>query len=147
MRILRQRVQQKTYSLGSGSKITVYRQKEFGLASKLLFLISPGAWQGKEAAKYAYTDPKEYKRKRWKHALKGLFTPGTASAINSKARKMAETGSSPDEIRKYIENPKASHLVSGGAEVATGGYFGLGNLYAGAKGIGDALSKRRSNMN
>ena len=38
-------------------------QKEFGFKSKALGYVAPGAYQAKEAAKYAYDDD-EYKKKR-----------------------------------------------------------------------------------
>lgn len=66
-------------------------QKEFGFKSKALAVIAPGAYQAKEAAKYAYDDD-EYRKNRVGYALKGAFSPGTATHIKKKAQKMAEKG-------------------------------------------------------
>ena len=79
-----------------------YAQREFSFESKAAWLLTPGAYQAKEAAKYAY-DKDEYEDKKYKYALKGLFTPGTATVMKKKAEKMAREGKSKEQIKKYLE--------------------------------------------
>ena len=94
-------------------------EKEFGLKSKALGVLVPGAYQAKEAAKYGY-DEDEYKKKRVGYALKGAFTPGIATYIKKQAQKMAEEGKSKEEIRKYLEDDGAGRVAAGVGEVITG---------------------------
>ena len=61
----------------------VEEERLYGAQSKILGFFSPGAYQAKEAAKYAYDDEK-YHDKRAKYALKGAFTPLTATVIKKK---------------------------------------------------------------
>lgn len=108
-------------------------QREYGVKSAMLGIITPGAYQAKEAAKYGY-DEDEYKKVRGKYALKGLFTPGTATYIKKKVQKMKEEGKSKEEIKKYLENSSAGRIAAGigevGLNILTGGKSHL--LTAGA---------------
>jgi hypothetical protein len=79
-------------------------ERTFGAKSKLLGFFAPGAYQAKEAAKYGYDDYDEYKKDRAGYALKGLFTPGTATYMKKKAQQMYEDGKSTKEIREFLEN-------------------------------------------
>ena len=118
-------------------------QKEFGFKSKALGYVAPGAYQAKEAAKYAYDDD-EYKKKRGGYALKGAFTPGTATYMKKKAQKMAEEGKSKKEIREYLENPSKKRIAAGVAETMTGGGFGVGTMAAQGVGIYDKVTGHRA---
>lgn len=118
-------------------------QKEFGFKSKALAVVAPGAYQAKEAAKYAYDDD-EYKKKRGGYALKGAFTPGTATVIKKKAEKMAKQGKSKKEIREYLENAGTGRIVAGTAEALTGGFGGLGSAAAQGVGLYDKVTGHRA---
>lgn len=118
-------------------------QKEFGFKSKALAVTAPGAYQAKEAAKYAYDDD-EYKKKRGGYALKGAFTPGTATYMKKMAQKMAEEGKSKKEIREYLENPSKKRIAAGVAEAMTGGGFGVGSAVAQGVGIYDKVTGHRA---
>ena len=118
-------------------------QKEFGFKSKALGLVVPGAYQAKEAAKYAY-DEDEYKKKRGGYALKGAFTTGTATYMKKKAQKMAEEGKSKKEIREYLENPSKKRIAAGVAEAMTGSGFGVGTMAAQGVGIYDKVTGHRA---
>ena len=74
------------------------------VSNQRLLLQAPGAYQAKEAAKYAYDNEEDYKKNRGKYALKGVLTPLTATVIKKKAEKMAKQGKSKKEIREYLEN-------------------------------------------
>ena len=123
-----------------------YAQKEFGGKSKALAIFAPGAWQAKEAAKYGYDDEDDYKEDRAGYALKGWLTPGTAMSVKHKARKMAEEGKSPEEIRRFLEGEgeyrkagKNRRLI-GTAEALTGGFGGVTHTAAHWEGLYDALA-------
>lgn len=101
-----------------------YIQKEFGVKSKALWALDHGAYQGKEAAKYGYDptdaqDVADYKADRMKYAIKGHFTPITATVIKRKAAKMAKEGKSPKEIRKYLEDHNYARTLGGLAEMSS----------------------------
>lgn len=122
-------------------------QKEFGVKSKALAIVSPGAYQAKEAAKYGYNED-EYKKKRAGYALKGSFSPGTSTYIKKKAEKMAEEGKSQKEIRDYLENKGKHHstgrVIAGTAEALTGGFGGLGTMAAQGVGLYDKITDNRA---
>ena len=106
-------------------------QKEFGFKSKALAVVAPGAYQAKEAAKYAYDDD-EHKKKRAGYALKGTFTPVTATYMKKKVQKMAEEGKSKEEIKNYLEKSSKKRSAAGvGEALLTGGL-----LSAVAQGVG-----------
>lgn len=93
-------------------------QKEFGIESKIMGVFAPGAWQAKEAAKYAYEDDRnEYYRKRAGYALKGHFTPITATIVKKRAEQMKKEGKSPKQIKKYLENPGIGRIAGGLGEI------------------------------
>jgi hypothetical protein len=123
-------------------------QKEFGAESKALAIFAPGAYEAKEAAKYAYDDPKEYRKKRGMIALKGFFAPGTSTAINEHARQMALDGASKKEIRDYIENRGKHHstgrVIAGTVEALTPPLRSIGTLAARGKGLYDKFAGRRA---
>lgn len=129
----------------------VLEQREFGGKSKALAILSPGAYQAKEAAKYAY-DEDDYKKKRGGYALKGAFTPGTATIIKKKVEKMAREGASKSEIRDYLENKGYNkHLASGLGEYAAGVLTGgvtspIAGLAATGVGLADKIGNRRANV-
>lgn len=121
-------------------------EKSFSAKSKALAILAPGSYQAKEALKYAYDpenaeDVAEYKKKRGGYALKGFFTPVTASVIKKKAEKMAKEGKSKEEIREYLENGGGKARVLGGiGEVAanSASYYapkGLSTVVNGARKI------------
>ena len=122
-----------------------YAQKEFGAKSKILGAVAPGAWQGKEAAKYGYDNEEDYKKVRGKYAALGLFTPGTATFVKHQARKMAEEGKSTEEIREFLEgkgkyaDQMTKRKAVGIGEVLTGGLGGLTTVAATGEGVYDAL--------
>ena len=123
------------------------KQKEYGMKSKILGLLAPGAYQAKEAAKYAY-DGDDYKKKRWKYALRGAFTPGTATYIKKKVQKMAERGASQEEIRRFLS--KGRHLFTGIGEFfanyVTKGIVGkVTGATATVTGIADKVTGNRAN--
>ncbi len=130
----------------------VEEEREFGLSSKALGFLSPGAYQAKEAAKYAYDDD-DYKKKRVGYALRGAFTPITATVLKKKVEKMAENGASKKEIREYLEkNSGGKHLAVGVGEVLantiTNGATGsLGNLGATVVGVSDKITGNRAKRN
>ena len=119
-----------------------YEQREFGLKSKALGAFAPGAYQAKEAAKYGY-DEEDYKKKRGGYALKGLFTPGTATYIKKKVEKMADEGASKEEIRKYLEKDSGKRVAAGVAEALTGAGY-LTTPVAQAVGIYDKVTGKRA---
>ena len=126
-------------------------ERIYSVASKALWAMAPGAYQAKEAGKYAYgSDTDEYKAKRAGLALKGAFTPITASAINQKAKRMAKEGRSKQEIKDFIEGRgKYEHLkrgrVAGGiGEVLTASAGGLGHAGASVLGLIDKVSGERA---
>ena len=127
-----------------------YEEREFGMKSKALAAFLPGAYQAKEAAKYAY-DEDDYKKKRGNYALRGAFTPGTATYIKKKVEKMADEGASKEEIRNYLEKKGYdNHLIAGIGEVVaaplTGGMSSsIASLTAQGVGLADKLSGRRAN--
>lgn len=122
-------------------------QREFGAKSKALAVFAPGAYQAKEAAKYGY-DEEEYKKKRGGYALKGLFTPGTATYMKKKAEKMAEEGKSKKEIKEMLENKGKYHskgrVAVGVAEALTGTAGGVGTTVAQGVGLYDKITKNRA---
>ena len=118
-------------------------QKEFGFKSKALAVMAPGAYQAKEAAKYAYDDD-EYKKKRGGYALKGAFSPGTATYVKKKAQKMAEEGKSKAEIREYLENSSDKRVAAGVAEAITGGFGGVTSSVAQGVGLYDKITGHRA---
>ena len=127
-----------------------YAQKEFGLGSKAAWLLAPGSYQAKEAAKYAY-DKDDYEDKKYKYALKGLFTPGTATVIKKKAEQMAREGKSKEQIRKYLENSSGERIAGGVGEVfangLTGGLSGsLAGLAAQGVGVVDKIEGNRGDF-
>ena len=128
----------------------VEEEREFGMKSKALAVFVPGAYQAKEAAKYAY-DEDDYKKKRGGYALKGAFTPGTATYIKKKVEKMANDGASKEEIRNYLEKKGYNnHLMAGIGEVIanplTGGMSGtIAQIAAQGVGLADKISGNRAN--
>lgn len=105
-------------------------QKEFGIKSKLLGLVSPGAYFGKEAAKYGYEkDDPEYKKLRNGYALKGAVTPLTAYRIKKKAESMAAEGKTKDEIRDYLEGDNGKRLIGAAGDMAA--QYGAASLTGG----------------
>lgn len=150
----------KTFEILKKNEIMIIKrknveQKEFGVNSKVLGLIAPGGYQAKEAAKYAY-DEDEYEDKKMKYAIKGIFTPGTATWMKYQAEKMAEEGKSKEEIKKFLEgdsldrnNPKGSgRLITGIAEVGLSPAIGsIASVAAYGKGLIDKLDNNRSNFN
>ena len=118
-------------------------QKEFGFKSKALAVVAPGAYQAKEAAKYAYDDD-EYMKKRAGYALKGAFTPGTATYIKKKVQKMAEEGKSKEEIKKYLEKSSGKRVAAGVGEILTGGLGGATSLAATGVGLYDKVKGNRA---
>ena len=118
-------------------------QKEFGFKSKALAVAAPGAYQAKEAAKYAYDDD-EYKKKRGGYALKGAFSPGTATYVKKKAQKMAEEGKSKAEIREYLENSSKKRVAAGVGEVLTSGLGGVTSSVATGVGLYDKITGHRA---
>ena len=118
-------------------------QKEFGFKSKALAVVVPGAYQAKEAAKYAYDDD-EYKKKRAGYALKGAFTPGVATYMKKKAQKMAEEGKSKEEIKKYLEKSSGKRIAAGVTDAMTGGGLGIGSAVAQGVGIYDKVTGHRA---
>lgn len=125
-------------------------QKEFGMKSKLLGGFLPGAYQAKEAAKYAHEDDEEeYKNNRAKYALLGAMTPLTATVIKKKVEQMKKDGASPAEIRKYLENGGAGRIAAGVGEVAAGVLSNgmttwASNLTATGAGLADAITGNRA---
>ena len=130
----------------------VEEQREFSTESKILGVFAPGAYQAKEAAKYAY-DEDEYKKRRSKYALKGAFTPGTATYIKKKVERMAREGASKEEIRDYLENKgHGNHIMAGIGEIAanaltTGATGKIADTGAIVVGIADKVSKNRAKFN
>ena len=126
-----------------------YAQKEFGAKSAALGILAPGAYQGKEAAKYGYDDEEDYKKDRAKYAALGLFTPGTATYVKKKAEQMAKEGKSIKEIRDYLEgkgkysDKKLARVGLGVAEFATGGVGGITPGVAYGVGAYDKLEDNR----
>ena len=120
-------------------------QREYSIKSKALAVVAPGAYQAKEAAKYAY-DEEDYKKNRGKYALKGAFTPGTATVMKKKAEKMAKQGKSKKEIREYLENAGTGRIAAGTAEALTGGFGGLGTTVAQGVGLYDKITKNRAKV-
>ena len=118
----------------------------FGAASKALAVFAPGAYQAKEAAKYAYDDYDDYAKVRGKYALKGLFTPGTATYVKKKVEKMAKQGKSKKEIREYLEDVSGGRMLAGLGEVATGGLNGTTGLVAQGVGLADYINNNRAKL-
>ena len=137
---------EKLYSvLMSEEELNLF-QREYGIKSKALAVVAPGAYQAKEAAKYAYDNEEDYKKNRGKYALKGALTPGTATVMKKKAEKMAKQGKSKKEIREYLENAGAGRIVAGTAEALTGGFGGLGDTAARGVGLYDKITKNRAKV-
>lgn len=89
-------------------------QREFGGKSAVLGVVSPGSWNAKEAAKYAYEDdPELYEKKRRKYAFRGLLAPTAASYQLERAKYLKEKGHTPEEIRKDIEGSKTTWVALG----------------------------------
>lgn len=131
----------------------VFRIKRFSLESKALWTFAPGAYQAKEAGKYAYgSDSKEYRKKRAGLAVKGFFTPITATVVNQKAKKMAEEGRSQKEIRDYIEGrgkySNSKRIAGGVGEVVGRSIMPItgvvGSLAAHGAGLVDKLEHNRA---
>ncbi len=129
----------------------IFRIKRFSVGSKTLWGFAPGGYQAKEAGKFAYgSDTDDYKSERLGLALKGAFTPLTATAINQKAKKMAEEGYSKREIQDFIEgrgdyrNLKSGRVAGGIAEILTGSVGGLGHIAARGIGIKDKVTGERA---
>ena len=121
-------------------------QREYSIKSKALAVVAPGAYQAKEAAKYAYDNEEDYKKNRGKYALKGALTPGTATVMKKKAEKMAKQGKSKKEIREYLENAGTGRIAVGAAEALTGGFGGLGTAAAQGVGLYDKITKNRAKV-
>jgi hypothetical protein len=61
----------------------IFRIKRFSVGSKVLWALAPGGYQAKEAGKFAYgSDTDDYRAERKMLALKGAFTPITATVVN-----------------------------------------------------------------
>ena len=127
----------------------VFEQREFGTNSKILGFLSPGAYQAKEVAKYAY-DEDEYKKRRAGYALKGAFTPITATVLKKKVERMKREGASKQEIRDYLErNSGGKHLAAGLGEMAAnvvtlGATGSIGSGLSAYNAIGDKISNNRA---
>ena len=126
----------------------IKRQKQFSFGSKVLAVLSPGAWNAKELCKLQSADELEYRKNRWKAALKGAFAPWSARNKLKKAQELYKSGASSDIIK---DNTK---LTTGRAVV--GGIFGapvrgIGNALAGIRGLrtkyGEKLKDTRVNFN
>lgn len=120
----------------------------FGWKSKVLGVISPGAWLNKEAAKYAYKNEADYLKNRSKHAWHGAFAPVQAARKLRIARKMNKEGKSEAEIRKIFDQHKKKHAIAesmiwGGYSVIPGGLPLTGLVHAGLGGLGIAHSMRK----
>ena len=76
----------------------ILRQRNYGLGSKVLAVISPNAWAGKELAKFSSATKGEYKRKRLKYMLKGVLAPMSTRKMLGKAQDMHGRGYDCDEI-------------------------------------------------
>lgn len=101
----------------------ILRQRNYGLGSKVLAIISPNAWAGKELAKFSSSTKGEYKRKRLKYMLKGILAPMSTRKMLGKAQDMNGRGYDCDEI---AENTKigAGRVIGGAALGAlTGGTY------------------------
>lgn len=118
-------------------------QKKFGFKSKALASISPGAYQAKEAAKYAYDDD-EYKKKRLGYAIKGAIAPGTSTYMKKKAEKMAKEGKSKEEIKKVLENPSKKRIAAGLVEGLTIPTHLAGSIAAAGVGLHDKVKGNRA---
>ena len=129
-------------AFSDGYKYALEEQREFGVKSKLLGAFASGAYQAKEAAKYGYSED-EYKKKRAGYALKGLFTPLTATVIKKKVEKMEREGKSRAEIRKFLENAGDDRIMAGIGEAFILNGTGLGSLAAKGVGLVDAIDGNR----
>lgn len=125
----------------------VPKKKDSRWKSRTLAVLLPGAYQAKEAAKYAYNSEEEYKKNRGKYALKGAFTPITATLVKKKVEKMTKNGASKKNIRDYLENyGNKKHWRYGLAEAGAYavGAPALGVPVAYAVGLYDKIANNRS---
>lgn len=97
------------------------RQKLFSAKSKLLWAVSPGAYEGKEVAKYLYDNEEDYKKNRSKYAWLGHFTPATATATKMMLDDMAEKGATAKEMKKWLDDTNKNRIAAGIAEYVMGG--------------------------
>lgn len=116
-------------------QFSVVEDREFGWKSKTLGVISPGAWNAKEAAKYMYDTKDEYMKHRGEEALKGAFTPISSARRHERAKAMYERGASAKEIRESLDK---RHLRTSGV---SGALLGMGPGYS--HGIYDAHDASR----
>ena len=96
----------------------------------MLAVLSPGAWNAKELCKLQSADELEYRKNRWKAALKGIFAPWSARNKLKRAQELYKSGASSDIIK---DNTK---LTTGRAIL--GSIFG-----APVRGIGNSLAAIR----
>ena len=100
-------------------------EKKFSILSKALWLISPSAWNAKEAEKFISSNKEEYKKNRFKAAIKGILMPFTARKRLVKAQQAAESGLSPEEIKDAVGNWKTTNFIAEkGTNALTGGLSG-----------------------
>lgn len=132
----------------------VLREKKFGLLSKILGIISPSAWLGKEAAKFASNSKSEYKKKRWKYALKGLLGGQlNAFAQFKKARGLYDSGADASTIEDYLNDPVFGYGTGIAERVLTHGtptgilVEGAGKLANAGLGLTAALTGHRKKFN
>ena len=110
----------------------IKRQKQFGLGSKVLALISPGAWNAKELCKLQSADELEYRKNRLKMAARGFFAPWSARNKLKKAQELYKSGAD-NEIIKANTELKTGRAILGG--IAGGPVRGIGNTLARIRGL------------
>ena len=126
----------------------IKRQKQFSFGSKVLAVVSPGAWNAKELCKLQSADELEYRKNRAKAAIKGFFAPWSARNKLRKAQNLYKTGADSELIKANTELKTGRAVVGGlfGAPVR-----GIGNALARIRGLrtkyGENLKNTRVNFN
>lgn len=102
----------------------ILRQRQYGLGSKILFVVNPNAWAGKELAKFQSANKGEYKRKRLGMMLKGILAPNTVRKALKRAQNMHGRGYDYDDISDNTRI-KTGRMIGGGVlNALTGGVYG-----------------------
>lgn len=99
----------------------ILRQKQYGFGSKVLAVLNPNAWAGKELAKFQSGSKEEYKRNRWKTMLKSVFAPITTRNMLKRAQEMHAQGYDPSTIKENTNIGIGRTIAGGVLGTVTGG--------------------------
>lgn len=129
----------------------IKRQKQFSFGSKVLAVVSPGAWNAKELCKLQSSSAEEYKKNKWKSAIKGALAPWSARNKLKKAQDLYKFGADSETI-KANTNLKTGRAILGGITGIIGSPIRkVGNTLATIRGLrtkyGKNLKDQRVNFN